>query len=183
MKKSKDSPALRLLQLVWDEQGHQMGHSWERLNAAMHAATCLAIEYGLRFDVADFQAIDKRFRMGYWGGEGFYCLACATRGYGRCHGPNRSAAIAFETWKGRKPFIIRERPSSPARHRVAIGAGFRWYGQWVTCTSFAKDGLSLIACSYADPERKKVLKRHRITHADIKAYHAEIAKSVKATSD
>jgi len=192
-KRIKDGPALQLLQLVWDEQGHQMGHRWERLNSAMYAVTCLAIEYGLRFDVGDFQAIERRFRIGYWGGndrhmlgEGFYSLACATWkcGGGRCHGPNRSAAIAFEAWKGREPFIARVSPRSPASHRIAIGTKFHWYRDRVTCTSFAEDGLSLTACSYAEyAARSKVLTRKRITHDGITAYHAEIVKQLKAAKE
>ena len=32
MTKEKDSPAIQLLRLVWDCEGHQMGHSWGRIN-------------------------------------------------------------------------------------------------------------------------------------------------------
>jgi len=168
------SPARQLLELVWENQGYQMGHSWGRLNYAMRSAAYLTIKYGLEFHPDDFTTIAKRFRIGYWGGkdghmcgEDFYSLACDP-GRGTS---NRSAAISFETWKGRKPFIL------DRNKRIAVGTRFKWYGETVLCTSFTEDGEYLVACSYHDRPRDergyvsgpvKVKHRYKISHTDIR---------------
>lgn len=189
----KDSPAIYLLQHVWSNEGHGAGRSWERLNSAMKSALALAIEHLFRFEEGDFDEISKRFNFGYWGGqdtggfaEGFYSIACAVdRGHGaRCHGPNRSACIAFEKYKGREPFIYKE-PTCLSGVRLACGSRFMWaVGDLVyepTVTSFAADGLSLSACTYKshDGYERKVEKRFKITLEALREQNAKVVASVK----
>jgi len=192
--KRSDSPAVRLLRLAWESQGHQRGHSWDRINHAMHDALCMAIRYGFAFKREDFVLIAKQpseggFNFGYWcgnnrhmSGEHFYSLA--VRGQDR-HGANRSAALAFEHWKDRKPFLVRSDPKAKAPSRIAIGVGFRWYDEPVTCTSFSECGTALTACSHTreayetckqchrttSSGAERVKHRHRIGHAEIAEYH------------
>lgn len=182
--KEKDSPAFRLMSLIYTHQGHHMPQSNERWDQSMNQALSLAIESGLRFDLTDFAEIAEicyRF-----GSEGDYALAC--RSYrcstGRKGTPNLSAARSFEHYKKRKPFILQMHPHRPTRERVAVGSSFWWKGEQLTCTSFADDGGSIIACSYKEPEteyaRAKVKARVRITHAMIQAYHEELRKGKTA---
>jgi len=100
-RKPKPSPAYSLMAHVWQCSLEATGHSWERLNHAMHDALKLAINAGMIFESDDFGRIMAGFRGGYWildgGGEWCYALAVRTG--------NLSAARAFEHWKGRKPFI------------------------------------------------------------------------------
>ncbi len=185
------SPAIALLRNVWEHHGYGMGHSWERLNAAMSTALSLAIWSGMRFDLDDFKTIAKEFNFGYWGGndrhmsgEMFYLTACncETRyASGRRYPPNPSCCLAFESWKDRRPFIVRS-PDKKTGARVAVGARFEWRGEQVECTSFAEDGSRLVACTYKEPKRdengyaigpRKVLERTSITHDAIREYHAD----------
>ena len=165
MAKKTDSPAIQLLRLLWRHEGHQMGHSWERINATMRNGLGLAIRSGLEFARGDFAVISDAFNPGCWlNGERMYSVACLGE-----HGPNRSAAISFERWKGRKPFIL-------DGHRLAVGSKFDWYDDRVTVTSFADDSSYLVACSYKYTEsntgdtyaRRKVAHRYKIAIADLR---------------
>ncbi len=165
------SPAMQLLDLVWENEGYSMGHSWDRLNQAMSRALSLAICYDFRFDLKDFGEIATKHRFGYWGGndrhmlgEGFYAAAC-----GDTYGENRSACRSFEKWKQRKPFIF-------DGHRIAIGKEFQWHSRRLWCTSFSEDGQYLTACSYVTDKGEegagrwsgsKVYHRYRIAQSDL----------------
>ena len=188
------SPALRLIRLVWENHGQQQGKSNIRDDHAIDAALCLAIRYGLRFEPDDFKKLADWFK-GYaapisliFGDERHYALACgAERGI-----ENKSAAIAFEHWKKRKPFLIRESRKVKTPTRVYVGFQFDWHYQLVTCTSFKDDGSALIACTYEQgdvqpgcvtcghggSERQKIRNRIRITHDAIREYHASIKEAV-----
>ncbi len=182
------SPAMQLLQQVWEHKQEATGHSWLKLNHAMADALSLAIRAGMRFDVDDFGYMSRAFRSDYWIGDGerFYELAVLYR--------NASAYQAFEASRRRKPFIVKgasvsrhtgDGPCGQGLSRLIIGAKFRWQGQMVTVTSFRDgDDPHLIACSYrreGDAEvcatckrtiawGKDVLaKRYTITHADLRA--------------
>lgn len=186
MPRKKPSPTMQLLTLVWHNQGYQMGPSWERLNSAMRMALSLAVSHGLRFDVGDFKRIADSFRPEYWmNREAMYSRACNTE---RDHGPNMSAALAFEKWTARKPFLIQPTPQSKSRIRVAVGSQFKWYAHpellIVECTSFANGQDSFTACAYKWIDRtRKVSRRFRITHDKIAEYHAEIRKRLKEPAD
>ncbi len=163
------SPAVQLVQLVAANEGFGWGRSNDRSDRAVREALDLAIRFGLRFDLGDFQVLTKRpFCVGY--GEEFYSAACRTEGKGgfQSYGCNRSACQAFEHYKGRKPFIFEGQ-------RLAVGSSFTWDGADVECTSFAQDGTYLRACSYHPREdgkpcaSRKVAKCHRIGPADLQA--------------
>jgi len=188
------SPAIKLLRMVWDHEGHQRGHSWDRINHAMAEALSFAIKYGFAFNKGDFEAITRSpdnggFSFRYWAGsnrhmvgERFYALA--VEGNGR-YGENMSAAQAFEAWAERKPFLIRRDQDVKTPRRVAIDSRFNWYGTPISVTSFSKNGQSFTACSYEnDPVETcktcsrycgggavTVKRRHTITHDAIKEYH------------
>lgn len=170
------SPAMRLLELVWMSNGHGMGRSSCRVDAAMYTAMHLAIEYGFEFAPGDFEEMSRKY--GITGPEGLYRLACEVRtrySTGRRYGANRSACRSFERWQKRKPFII------DGSQRLAVGARFVWYGEQVECTSFSAGGEHLVACSYKEQQLgahgpEKVLHRYRITVADLRERRAAARK-------
>jgi len=199
MKKKRESPAMTLVRLVWDNAlGAGPNHSWERINGAMRAAVGLAISAGLRFEPGDFQEMAESFDMNHWAGtdprggtygEWFYSQAVSSS--------NLSAAQSFEQWRGRGPFIFdncdgwsgygMEAHGTTVRRtgRLAVGVRLQWPhrkdGQeTVTVTSFAGDGLSLTACSYRQERyEKKVLHRYRITREDLAANKAMRKQAAK----
>lgn len=83
---------------------------------------------------------------------------------------NISACRSFEDWKERKPFML-------DGERIYIGREFQFCNRKVTCTSFAKDGSYIIACSYRDlPEDspKKIerickIRRHELKRPYVKS--------------
>ena len=164
------SPAYRLIEHVWDYQGHGMGRSRERSRHAMEAAMRLAIRYGIQFDVDDMRhlAAGQHYEPLAYADEYDYALACGSE---RGHF-NNSAAMSFEAWKDRKPFKIEE-PHTNTPTRIYVGRQFQWKHRHVTCTSFSKDGSYLIACEYhphkPNSYENKVKRRHKITVADIHA--------------
>lgn len=157
----KTSPALQLVRHVCKYHSHQMSYSQLRCQQAPRGALRLAIKFGLRFDKTDFG------EKGLYGDEWDYKLAVAHDRHG-CQ--NRSACIAYENWKKRKPFIA---PCGyqGALHRLAVGSRFTWRGQCVEVTSFADDGAYIIACVYKYPNkddyRRKVERRYKITRKDL----------------
>jgi hypothetical protein len=85
---------------------------------------------------------------------------------------NTTACISFEKYRGRGPFVFGGR-------RLHVGSVFEWAGVHnVIVTSFADDGLSLIACTYKDGARRVVDKRMRITLDELK-----IAEKGRAAND
>lgn len=183
------SPAVQLIELVYHEQGHQMGRSNERFNAGMRDACQLAIRYGLCFDLDDFETLGAQRTASYYNtsiylaGESEYTIACGKE-RGR---QNQSACLSFEKWKNRKPFIVRE-PEEKTGNRIAVGIDFTWYGERTSCTSFADDGSYLIGCTYKRDingfTTREVDHRIKITQGDIREYHAtfKLIEEVKATN-
>lgn len=189
------SAAYALLAHVWKTAPRG---SWLRLNSAMHAALRLAIESGMEFDPEDFVRFASDFRSHYWIGDSEWCYTAACQ-------KNPSATRAYEKWAGRKPFIVhsgppsRRHPKGEPKVLLHVGARFSWHfgprqSLWVTVTSF---------CDKPDPESKgtpevpyvvavhhkpnppgedsrdKVAMLFRITHDDIKNYHAAIRKHLE----
>jgi hypothetical protein len=177
--KGAKSPAITLLQQVWDHCCHSTPFAWERLNHAMGNALSLAVGSGLQFAEGDFAYIDRVFRFSYWGGvsgqhglgEGFYSQAILEG--------NLSACQAFEKWKKRPAFIVDQVCPRGARRgyahnvglrkrgRVGVGFEFVWKGLEVKVTSFSEDGSYLTACSYRkDPVEEKPCEScgHRTYH-------------------
>lgn len=127
------SPALSLLRHVWE---HAPYESHRKRNSDMSSALSFVIRTKLAFDKEDFFYIYKNFRPEYWIGESeelYHALAVRE--------DHASAYQAFEHWKDRKPFIASE-------GRIYVGMKFRWEGKDVLCTSFAPDGLHVVACTY-----------------------------------
>lgn len=196
MKKTIESPALHMIRHVREHKGNGMGRSNERQNQVIDEAIRLAIGGGLRFDVGDFKALATPSHQSYYAKsflryhdqEGHYSAACG-RDRGR---ENMSAALAFEAWSGRKPFLIRQDPDVKTATRVYVGCQFQWYGQRVKATSFNDEAGSFTACTYKGREEvrcdkcgqidwdktetssEKIDKRHTITHEAIKEYHAAL---------
>ena len=182
-KRKRRSPAYKLLEHVWENEGHKQERSWDRLNHSMYAALKLAITSLMRFDRDDFEKIAQDFRIGYWGGnerhmcgENFYTAACAGT-----YGQNMSACLSFEQWKQRKPFLVLRSQSENVKVRVHIGASFEW-PDWKTkvmrrlcVTSFSEDATYFTAVQREwDSGRQKVKKRFNINHEQIAEYHAKL---------
>lgn len=163
--KIEDSPAYQLISLVYRHQGHQQGRSRERWYHAMQAAARLAIRFGLRFDREDFVHLTSSerdtYRPRYCATERDYALACGCeRGRG-----NKSAVLAFEHWRDRRPFMVTE-DGSKTPTRIYVGRQFRWAGDWVTCTSFAEDNSYVVVCTYRTGEKyypRKIERRIKLT--------------------
>ena len=174
-----NSPALRLVKIVWE---HGSRKSWSKLNGALQGAVRTAIEGGLEFSEGDFTHIFDNMRGGRWfivdghsRGEWMYRLACEEN-------RNPSAWRSFEAWKGRKPFIV-------DGQRLYVGLWFEWQLQRVRVTSFAEDQSYVVACSYRTVRQQEgtrfehatdeVVKIHKITHADIYAWNKLCRESEK----
>jgi hypothetical protein len=163
-----------MLHTMYDQHKASTSWSWERLNQALRATLHALITVGASFALEDFVSIadDGRLSFGSWAGtdnawmygEQFYRAAVHTN--------NRSACLAFEHWKQRKPFIYEGA-------RLFVGAQISWEGEAVTCTSFAKDGSAVTLCSYKSTDydpcptcridrnrytERKVLHRYTITY-------------------
>jgi hypothetical protein len=174
----KLSSALTLIKHVWDHSLEATGHSWERLNHSMYSAVKLAINAGMAFEETDFRYIADNMRIGYWSGcdsgEDWYSLAINKN--------HASAAHAYEYWRGRKPFLIQPTDSNKNRIRLHVGAIFDWHHKLaervprVKVTSFSKDQSAVIAVRYKDFQDGPISKRFRITHEDIREYHAALKR-------
>lgn len=148
-----ESPAYHLIRHVYENEGHRMGRSRERVHHAINSSVQLAIRFGLQFHVDDFVRLSEEF---YTAEERDYAIAC---GIERGH-HNITAAQAYEKYKNRKPFMLRSvgYPLSPSitASRVAVGMQFGWYERIkdqvklliATCTSFGEDGTYFTACTY-----------------------------------
>lgn len=192
------SPAMKLLEIVWENQGDTSGHgqSWRRLNDAMQAAVALAIDSGMHFDEEDFHRIRKLYSPQFW----LHIEGCYSRAINARHGPNPSAYQAIERYLGRKPFIVQASSRDAKKVRLSHGARFYWHVDMkspvmVEVTSFGTvkrkvDGKDheyqcVIACSHkerkgTDYEARKVDRVFKITHEDIAAYHKAIRDHKKA---
>lgn len=147
MSTSKDSPALQFLQLAWDSIPRR---SWRNRNAAMHSSLHTAISCGMEFEPGDIKEIYSRFNAG-WIGEnhsGLYSLACESQS-----GSNIPAAIAWEQWYGRQPYLWAE--WTRTAKRLHVGSRFTWQEHLVTLTSFSEDGLFLTACTYKEDRHRE----------------------------
>lgn len=179
------SPAVQLLQQVWDHCQEATAHSWLKLNHAMHETLSLAVRAGMQFDEDDFSRLfrnarDGGFCAGYWVGsdtEWFYRLAVLYR--------NASAWQTYEKHCGRKPFIARgasihtntgDGPCGGGLSRLIVGAEFAWNGERVRVSSFRDDAnppyFNIV--SAATPNQK----RGKIMHADLRAASKETRKPV-----
>lgn len=137
------SPALQFITHAWNHIPHD---SWRRLNGGMYSALSNAVGSGMKFAPGDLKTIAHDFRSHYWivEGEGLYAAACG----GRRGDFNLSAAIAFETWWKREPWLWAEDSKTPTR--LHVGARFTWKGRLVTITSFDDGKQSLTACTYKE---------------------------------
>lgn len=188
MQQETDSPVITYLQSTYRMACSSGGHSWQVINRAMQRALSLAIEARFPFREDDFETLCRHL-PGHWpnngflgwtrwmseGGEPFYRLAIESR--------NLSAAIAFERWKKRKPYIFRGK-------RLYEGARFEWEpGEWWYCNSFDTEGQHINCGRYQSDENPMGWKNNtsagegptqkmRLTVADIKAQE----KRLKATA-
>lgn len=196
-RKKPKSPAYKFLEHVWENQGHETGHSWQRLNQSMSSALSLAITSQMRFALDDFERIAADFRIGYWGGndghmlgEHFYKLACDGT-----HGPNMSACLSFEKWKDRKPFLVLRSEREDIKVRVHVGARFEW-PDWkakamltVHCTSISQDGKSFTAVQRESFQtesgywQERLKRRFTIDHEKIAEYHAKVRERRKERAE
>ncbi len=183
MKEKQKSTAIQLVELVYRKSFAAKRHSWRVANDCLQTALSLAIRAGMEFHTDDFKYISDNFKFGYWAGndghmqgEEFYFQAVKEN--------NSKAAMSFETWKNRKPFIYEGISHAWKKDfierkqcRVFVNAQFIWNGEKVRVTSFSENGLYFIACSYhAKKEgeyRDKIKRQYRITHGDLKKARAE----------
>ncbi len=173
-RKKQPSDVQQLLQHMW-HRVNKPTNSWERINHSMHQALCLAITSGYRFEPDDFAVAYEAFQGGHWftAATNEYLYGLAIRSV------NLSAALSFEHWKGRPPFIADD-VGNRKRERLAVGSQFHWKGSRVKVTSFADDHLT--ACSYKDDREGKVAHLYLITPADIKVDRKQ-RKEFKAVID
>ena len=177
---TKDSPALQLLSVVWNDG---MKDSWGRINHAMHSALELAIGSGVHFNLGDFAEISRRFDWGYWvndNPEWIYTDAILNL--------NESAIAAWETYKGREAFrgnnvsTFGHRRSflhvtSPSRKRERLGVGMYFEdaerNKWWVNGFDDKAGIIRVASYYSDSnkggwQQGKPTKLKKLTHDDLR---------------
>ena len=176
-----DSRPMQLLSCVWLGRNVALGHSWERVNVSMRDALCLAISSGMRFEREDWENMAK-WRPRFWRRtEDMYSRAVFIG--------NRSAAITMERSLGRKPFIV-DNANGRARDRVAVGSRLLWHfwkgdkcvgNEWLRVTSICGDTLIAVKtkhvqtkppcnfCGCGSRRKARIVRRVRITHADIRA--------------
>lgn len=178
---TKQSPARKLLKILWDNRMDGTGFSYQRINEGMRSALHLAITMGMKFRAEDFSQIYKDFRGHYWfytdndhsQGEGFYRVAAEAG--------NLSACQSFEKWKERQPFIYEGK-------RLHHGAIVEWKGATCAVTSFSEDGQYLTLCSYTKRPYQhdgrtyyhgKIKKRFKVTLVELRAAENEKRKAKK----
>ncbi len=145
------SPGKMLIEHVRRNLSREVRDSTNRYNRAIHTATSLGIESGLRFLKGDFAG----------NLDGYYHLAVESR--------NESACRALEKQMGQDKFVWQGA-------RLAVGSHFQWEGRSLTVTSIPQRS-TLIACEYARGEHgTKVVRRIKITSDALRA--AEKARLV-----
>jgi len=177
------SPAIYLLDIVWNHAQRGNLKSWIKFNHSLHDALKLAVSSDLKFDVDDFKRINERFSPGYWMGvdgssglgEAMYSLAVFSG--------NISAAKSFEQWKNRKPFMLEN------SQRIYMGREFSWESLPVVCTSFSGDQSHLTACHYKRRHHieyptlinygEGLLRRFTINHSDLASHRKGLRKLEK----
>jgi hypothetical protein len=162
------SPALAFLTQAWRSLPQK---SWASLNSAMNDCLRVAVAGGMKFAPDD---LGKVPRLGRWlsYGEGVYSLACGSRRGTE----NLSAAIAFETWWGREPWLWQWETS--AAKRLHEGATLNWKGEDLKVTSLGKE--QLVACAY-EADRSAPVKVRRISRLDFDEERKRLAKLVRDT--
>lgn len=193
------SPAMKFLQMIWKHEGHQMGHSWTRLNQSMRHGLHLAITAGLKFDPDDFKIIMSDphgarlasgygcngFNGGYWigenGNEFCYSLACANNEHRQ---PSPSAIKMIEKWLNRKPWLLHQRQADPIR--LCVGAQIAWppakdAKMTLEVISFGKnDTMNLAQREYqSELGRCVVVKRYKVTREQLAEVNRETKLTVK----
>jgi hypothetical protein len=185
-----DSAPIQFLQLIWDNASKAGGDSWRRYNASLSSGLSLAITSGMKFGSGDFTIISERYRPEYWmrlgsdDGEGYFREAVLNN--------NVSAAVAFEKWQDREPFICNGIRTSDGNYfegerRLFIGAWFNWNGERVCATKFVPEKDSIRACSYVQEKgetgswwsQSKVLHRYLISRSELLAVRKEAALEKK----
>lgn len=169
------SPAMRLVQTVWENRCGANEHSWRRVNQSMRAALYLAIAGGLSFAENDFHDIYKEMRGAYWfgDGEGFYRAAVEEN--------HIQACVSYEKSTGRKPFVWEGK-------RLFVGASFPWAGEHVTVTSFDAASGTLTACSYKpkaaeDDYSTRIDHRFTISNDDLRRAERDRKVEIKVTAE
>lgn len=173
----QDSAPIQLLQLIWDNARMASGDSWRSYNAALSNGLSLAIRSGMKFEKGDFKKISERYRPEYWmglgsdGGEGYFGMAVVN--------DNISAAVSFEAWKAREPFIWKgirasDGQSFEGSRRLFVGAWFQWQSEQVCVTKFDNEKDTIRACSYVQEKgkpyhwsRSKVFHRFAIKRSEL----------------
>ena len=156
----RTSDARRVYDLIMRDCMATTAWSLERIGRIRRESIVLVIAAGLRCEPEDFSE---------WGlDEYYYALALVEN--------NIQACQAFEKAAKRPPFIAARADaggayprfahyaSSRKNTRLAVGSRFRWQGEEVKVTSFAKDGTHLVACSYKDKECVICDRCHRCLH-------------------
>ena len=143
---AKMSPARAWLAQLWESQRTptQINQRW-----GMQRALQVAIEMRLRFDLEDFAWMATNTRPSYCDlspfgrsvlgdGERVYRLAIEAH--------NMSAILAIEHWKQRPPFLW-------AGKRLFVGRRVWWPAKndYVRCTSFKRDGRTVMLCQFTPP--------------------------------
>ena len=153
------SPALLLFRHVFRTWGSdKWGHSWTRLNGSLSNALELAISAGLRWDIDDFGTMMHE-SSGHIPGDvdSYHAQACRVG--------NKSAANSIDAYQKRKAIKLGKGWTGHierlALKRVYVGYG--WHHPelgWLTVTSIAEDGESVVACSYEPGSYKVKTRRH-----------------------
>jgi hypothetical protein len=169
------SPVTQLIETVYR---HTKGGSYRRLNYALQNALSLAVHAGFRFEPEDFHEISSRFKGGYWCtndySEGLYSSACLE--------DNISAALSYEAWVGRKPFVLGGSRLYVGREIDRRLLGIPWeqpyYSARVTSFSDKNDAVNFHVCNGT------LRGRHvRLTYDKVRELEKQRKAASRAASD
>ncbi len=161
------SPVINVVKTVCDKSKLPDKSSKDQFHAIMRDSLELCIKSLMPFEINDFKNISETIRYFPWNcwnnsnyGEEYYRIAVINN--------NISAAISFENWKGRKPFIHKGFVKYPERYgrygsierhtsRLFIGASYYDINKLerVTVTSFDDKNGIVICCSYQNEDENK----------------------------
>src|SRR5690606_13904466 len=119
------SPPLKLFRVVREGRGKQWDLSRLGSDHADQSAVNLAIVSGMTFVPDDVMELADTY--GHHADEADYATACGHR-FGRSGDrgvANRSFCQSYERWRGRKPFIVRDRDNKTGT-RMHVSREFQW---------------------------------------------------------
>jgi len=144
--KKKTSIVMQLMELAFYNSQRD---SWIRLNGDLNDLLNNIILLGIDFEPNDFKDVYEKFRGGHWFGANPNGHGCGEYLYKTACLFNKSAALSFENWYNRKPFIFNN-------NRLHLGYEFIFDKLYYRVTGFNKDNTKCNCVGYKNRDGKGV---------------------------